>query len=120
MALVSAPRVAVIDQLCNVTASFFQVTLIIRYPVGRQTSGEAKADLDQVCCMTDIFGKSQNHFTVVWLNRTVFLFNHAEALSNWRLEAQKLADALPDLEETELWRRLRGVVEALQELIQIN
>ncbi len=48
------------------------------------------------------------------------LFDRAEAYSQWRMEAQSLAAALPALEETEARRRWRGTSEALQTLRRID
>lgn len=48
------------------------------------------------------------------------LFDRAEAYGQWRRDAQALAVALPELEETEARRRWRGVVDALQGLHRID
>ena len=48
------------------------------------------------------------------------LFDRTEAYGQWRLEAQALVAALPELAETEARRRARAVSETLQALLRID
>ena len=48
------------------------------------------------------------------------MFDRADAYGQWRTEAQSLAAALPEMEETESRRRWRGIAEALQALRRID